>query len=157
MAKAYVPSQFRTYCRNPQCYIQHTPKNIENMAYRLMRYLVSQELFADSRIYFKKKDTWCAMQLNEPQTTPNSEKIVHNNGNKSYELWLIKDINPNDYFEWNGDVLSMSFEGPLYHILNMTEWLDKHSYVREQLRNFFSTYGLYYELGDAWNFSVYNV
>lgn len=157
MAKAYVPSAFRTYCKNPVCYIQKTPKNIENMAYALMRYLVDQNLFEDSRIYFKKGEVWYALQPDATLNSQNFEKITHSHGKKTYELYMSKDIDPNDYFKYNGDYLSMSFEGPLYHVLNGTEWLHEHEYVTENLRNFFSTYGLHYELGNAWNFSLYEI
>ena len=158
MAKAYIPTAFKTYCHNTDAYINKTPKNIERMAFTLMRYLIDHELFSDSRIYFKTKNSWKAIQVDKPSNQSLSfTKITHEHGKKSYTVCVIDNIDPNDYFEENGDYLSMSFEGPLYHTLNRTEWLHPHDYVLDNLRNFFSTYGLYYELGDAWNFSLYEI
>ena len=156
MSKTYVPEKFRTYVSNSKTYIQRTPQNIEKMAYGLMRYLVDRELFDDVRIYFKKGKSWHALQGYKPErgNIPFQE-IIHNHGNREYKAYLLSDIDPNDYFEYNGDYLSMSFEGPLYHIINGTEYLHVHQYVCEHLRNYFSHWGLYYEQGHAWNLSLY--
>lgn len=61
------------------------------------------------------------------------------------------DMDPRDYFEYvrEPNILSMSFEGTLYDILN--------NYDMFALQDLFSKYGLYYELGDAWNLSAYPI
>ena len=61
-------------------------------------------------------------------------------------------MNPRHYFEWAGDFMSMSFEGPLYDALNYSS-SGKHE---EALSNIFKKYGKYFELGNAWNLSLYD-
>lgn len=60
-----------------------------------------------------------------------------------------------DYFEYVRDpnILSMSFEGPVYEALN---GCGNVRFVNE-LCSLFSKYGLYYEMGNAWNLSAYEV
>lgn len=77
-------------------------------------------------------------------------------GNKDYHYYQAE-IDPNRCFEYNGDYLSMSFEGELYNALNYG-WSSEYSYlshVEEQLNNYFSHWGLYFEMGYAWSFSLY--
>lgn len=58
---------------------------------------------------------------------------------------------PRDYFQYvrEPNILSMSFEGPLYQILNCHDMF--------ALQDLFSKYGLYYECGNAWNLSAYPI
>ena len=70
------------------------------------------------------------------------------------DLYEYQDKNPKDYFEYaNPETLSMSFEGPLYHVLNAYTpgWVKK----EEEFGNIFKKYGCYYEMGNAWNLSVF--
>ena len=57
---------------------------------------------------------------------------------------------PRDYLKYvrEPNILSMSFEGPLYEILDND---------MEALDELFKKYGLYYEFGDAWNLSAYPI
>lgn len=66
-----------------------------------------------------------------------------------------EDVSPLDYFEYANPnhILSMSFEGALYHALNGYS----NGSVEEKLDKLFEKYGLYYELGHAWNLTVYPV
>jgi len=65
-------------------------------------------------------------------------------------------IDPNDYLDYcNADTISMSFEGGLYAVLNdhMGErWCCQGGFVLmlEKL-------GFYYEMGNAWNLSLYAI
>ena len=65
--------------------------------------------------------------------------------------FIEDDMNPHDYFEYvrEPNILSMSFEGTLYDILNNHDVFF--------LQDLFSKYGLYYELGNAWNLSAYPI
>lgn len=77
-----------------------------------------------------------------------NNKRIHDKGSKI--VIVENDINPLDYFDYAATkhVLSMSFEGPLYEDINYGDgapWLSK----------ILDKYGLYYELGNAWNLSVY--
>jgi hypothetical protein len=65
---------------------------------------------------------------------------------------LINDIKASDYFEYaNNDTVSMTFEGALYDILN-----NGASYrLQSEFEDIFERNNCYYELGNAWNLSVY--
>lgn len=62
---------------------------------------------------------------------------------------------PRSYFEYvaNPHILSMSFEGGLHAILN--GYTDPR--FETQFSNILSKYGLFYELGDAWNLTVFPI
>lgn len=155
--KKYTPEKFKHYCHNPNAYIQKTPINIEKMAFGVMRYLIDKELFEDVRIYYHKGKTWYALQNRKPDDKLNSTQIDHSHGKSNYMVYKITDIDPHDYFEYNGDYLSMSFEGPLYECLNHTIFPFASDHINDHLRNYFSHYGLYFELGNQWNLSLYDI
>ncbi len=65
------------------------------------------------------------------------------------------EADPRDYFEYVGNphILSMSFEGPLYDLLN-------YGFSNRLLNEFdsiFKKYGLLYELGNAWNLTCFKL
>ena len=80
---------------------------------------------------------------------------VDKDGNLVYDI----DAEPRAYFEFAGDFLSMSFEGPLYDILNhYDDFVPGYDEKREaELSKIFEKYGKYYELGNAWNLSLYSI
>ena len=77
----------------------------------------------------------------------------YNYGTNSWDnVYVEDDKNPKDYFEYAGKILSMSFEGPLYDILNYGfEWGSK---WEEEFLEIFKKHGYYYELGNAWNLTA---
>lgn len=62
------------------------------------------------------------------------------------------DMNPRDYFKYVGDFMSMSFEGNLYDAINYGD-----GRCEESLQKLFEKYGKYFELGNAWNLSLYDL
>lgn len=64
---------------------------------------------------------------------------------------------PGDYFEYYAKqhILSMSFEGEFYRIMNVEyenkEWMGLHNSFNRLLESM----GVWYELGNAWNLSVF--
>lgn len=87
--------------------------------------------------------------------------VDHKRYKVSEEGKLVYDIDaePKEYFEWAGDFLSMSFEGPLYETMNnyndcYAPGLDDKR--QAEFLNICKKYGKYYELGNAWNLSLYN-
>ena len=115
---------------------------IESLADELRNWLEDNELWSDCRIYFNGKAY---------STDDGSGQYDSTKHHGWYEL---EDIDPHDYFEYAGGVLSMSFEGPLYEVLN--GYLGEYSReVCEKFDDIFHRYGLYYELGNSWNLSAY--
>lgn len=153
----YIPAKFKNHHNDSKPYIKLTPENIKTMAEDLLRYLIDLDLDMYVRIYFNFKDGHgTAIQSSPPFSSCDYQCITQVKGKNSYRYYILNDINPQDYFKYNGNYLSMSFEGPLYHILNYTAYRESRmERVNRQLNNYFSHYGLYMELGDAWNASVY--
>ena len=115
-----------------------TKNNIEKLATDIMKYLMENDLDSDVCIYYNN------MRLRHEYDWRNADlppKVI-----------IEDNMNPLDYFEYASykHILSMSFEGPLYYELNYN--FGKKS---EKLRDLFEKYGLYWELGDAWNLTAY--
>ena len=68
------------------------------------------------------------------------------------KIRVEEDKDPKDYFEWAGKFMSMSFEGPLYDSINYGSGKRE-----EELQEIFNKYGYYFELGNAWNLSLYKI
>lgn len=69
-------------------------------------------------------------------------------------LFEYEDKNPLDYFEYaHPDTLSMSFEGELYDMINYGRFAEK----LESFLKLINELGYYYELGNAWNLSLYKI
>ena len=120
-------------------------KEMEALAKDIYDWCIKNDLWGDCCIYFNGKawaswDTW----YNE-----NGKKI-------SEDLYEYQDRNPKEYFEYaNPDTLSMSFEGPLYHVLNayVPGWIK----LENEFIQLFEKHGMWYEMGHAWNLSAYEV
>jgi len=89
---------------------------------------------ADTRIYF------------------NNQAWAWQNGKK----YIIKDIKASDYTEYaNDDTITCTFEGAVYEALN---YGDRNRWkLREELNIVLRECGYYFELGNAWNFSLYEI
>ena len=108
-----------------------TKAHIEVMAQEIMDYLLKKGLDMDVYIYY-------------------NNKRIHNS---SLGLVVEEGLSPLDYFEYvNHDhILSMSFEGALYDSMNYS------GRGIDGFEKIFEKYGLYYELGNAWNLSAYPI
>ena len=72
------------------------------------------------------------------------------------DLYEYENRNPSDYFEYaNPETLSMSFEGSLNYVLN--GYTRDSGKLETEFMKLFEKYGLYYELGHAWNLSAYEI
>lgn len=113
-----------------------TKEDIEKMAYEVLFYLIDKNLYIDVDIYFNGKSL-SAHKVDDV--------IVHAEKQNKH---------PNNYFKYINyrHILSMSFEGPLYAEMNSGS-----SKTRNALSKIFNKYKVYYELGDAWNLSVYPI
>ena len=119
-----------------------TKREIEKLAKEIRQFLLDHDLWVDVNIYFNGK----AFSTDDRQG--------HYYYNDPEHLVVLDDENPRDYFEYVGNILSMSFEGPLYDVLN-SYWGALGYRLEEEFRSIFEKHGLYYELGNAWNLSAY--
>lgn len=116
-----------------------TKINIEELANEIITFLNSHCLADSVSIYFnnkvmRSKGKWDA----DYNYIPN---------------WITEeDVGPHEYFEYAAydHILSMSFEGGLYDLLNYRGGI-----TAEKFLAIFEKYGLYYELGNSWNLSAY--
>ena len=66
-------------------------------------------------------------------------------------------MNPKDYVEYSSDFLTMTFEGPFYHVMNYyspTKYCDK---LIAEFDEICKKYGKYHELGYAWSLALYDI
>ena len=115
------------------------------MADEIRKWLLDHEMWSDVTIFFDGVAY---------STSDGKGNYYYNDPEHLIEL---HDRDPRDYFSYvNPDhILSMSFEGPLYEMLNYydaypDDW-------RDEFDGIFRKYGVYYELGNAWNLTVYRI
>jgi hypothetical protein len=106
----------------------------EALATEVRQFLIDNELWSATRIYWGGK-AFCA------------------------EKGILEDANPRNYFEYvsDDDIMSMSFEGDFYGRLNYRNdyGADFDNRIQEEFNAILKKYGVYYELGHAWNLSCY--
>ena len=120
-------------------------KKMEALAKDIYDWCIKNDLWGDCCIYFNGK-AWASWDNWHDE---NGKKITDN-------LYEFQDKNPKEYFEYaNPDTLSMSFEGPLNHVLNayVPGWVK----LENEFFELFQKHGFYYEMGHAWNLSAYEV
>ena len=118
--------------------------NAENLAKDIFNWLNEHEMWIDVSIYFDGK---CWSTTNKDNTD-----FTYNEG-KYFEY----DDEPTRYFEYVAEnhILSMSFEGDLYHVLNayVPNWVK----LESEFQAIFEKHGVYYEMGNAWNLTCYPI
>lgn len=118
-----------------------TKEKIAELADHIYKLFKENDMWSDTSIYFNGK----RLSNRGPDGRHHYDGSAYEEENKD----------PNDYFEYvNSDhILSMSFEGPVYDMLNY----DGYPSVQKQFDELLAQYGLYYELGNAWNLSCYYI
>lgn len=109
-----------------------TRETIEKMAYEIQKLCIKKG-WGDTIIYFNNKRIF-------------ADYYKHTNEE------VEENVNPHDYFEYAAydHILSMSFEGGLYdYIYNNID--------APALSKVFEKYGVYFELGNQWNLSVFPI
>jgi hypothetical protein len=116
-----------------------TKVHIEQMAKEVMDFLIENDLSIDVSIYYNGKKM--------------KNDYTWKNGEYEHNIIVQDGFNPHDYFEWaaHNHILSMSFEGALYDAINYS------GYKMNEFEVIFNKYGLYYELGNAWNLTAYPI
>ena len=80
----------------------------EKLALDIMNWLLKHEIFGDTFIYVNGKR----------YGTCDGEGHYNYGTNDWNKVFVEDNMDPKNYFQWAGEHLSMSFEGPLYDILN---------------------------------------
>jgi len=116
-----------------------TKKRIEKMATEIRSFLLNYDLWVDVRIYFNGK---CFA------TDDAQGHYFYNDPNN---LVVLEDMDPHRFMDYVGDVLTMSFEGDFYEVINY----GIAPKILERFDKIIEKYGCHYELGNAWNLGVY--
>ena len=108
--------------------------NKQQIAKKIANWLEKNDLTHEVRIYF---DNQC--------WTWNDEEMI-----------VIDDMKASNYFEYaNDETISMSFEGPLYHVMNY-HWSSKEAgQLYGEFLDLMKGEPFYFEMGNAWNCSAY--
>ena len=74
---------------------------------------------------------------------------------KDGKMYIVREAAPYEYFDYYSKkhILSMSFEGELNHILNM--YTPGSTKLYDEFEAVFHKHHCYFELGNAWNLSVF--
>lgn len=124
-----------------------TKNEIEALAVEIRSFLLKHDLWIDTTIYFNGK----AFSTDDRQG--------HYYYNDPDHLIVLEDQDPRRCFEYVGDILSMSFEGDFCGCLN--DYGEYGAKFDRQIQDEFSAilkkHGLYYELGNHWNLTVYPI
>jgi len=119
---------------------------METIARAIYDFCKQHDLWGDNTIYF------------DGVAWSNLPEWGDNHGTKiDDDLYLYLNKNPRDYFEYaNPETLSMSFEGMLYRVLN--EWYYGYELkLEKKFCELLASFGYYYELGNSWNMSIYEI
>lgn len=117
------------------------PIQIEQLAAEILDYLVENKMWVDVSIYFNGK-VWSSYN-------PQTGEFHYNDKSNIYEATA----DPKDRFEFAGDILSMSFDGALYEVMNGAT-VKAHE-LQQKFNDILDQHGVYYELGNAWNLTLY--
>lgn len=127
-----------------------TAKKKEKIATEIMYFLVATEAMNACCIYFNGK-CYCEGTPHNGRYPVLDKQAIQSKYGVEYTIYTVGDINPKDYFEFTSDIVSISTEGLLYDILNYDECPD----ILDGFNAILDKYGLYYEMGNSWNFGLY--
>jgi len=119
-----------------------TKQMIEDLGNKVVKICVNKG-YDDTSVYFNGK-----------RVHVGSGDIVfdddYNYHFKDAPVEVTENCHPIDYFEYVNEnhILSMAFEGRLYDLLN-------YGSGSKSLEKLFEDYGVYYELGNSWNLTLY--
>lgn len=121
-------------------------KQREELATEIFEWLYANKLWTDVCIYFNGK-CWSSNAKDNKEFCYNEHRYFE------YEA------NPKDYFEYVAEpnILSMSFEGGLYEVINYDYEFKHWAELLNEFNQIFLKYSLYFELGNAWNLTAYEI
>lgn len=117
----------------------------EALALEIYDWCKKHNLWGDNIIYFNGK----ALSSSAEWGDEIGKQIDEN-------LYEYEGKNPRNYFEFgNPETLSMSYEGPLNHVINgyVSGWVK----LEDEFLKLFKKHGYYAEYGNSWNLSAYEL
>ena len=119
----------------------------EELAKKIYKFLMERELWIDISIYYNGKVMTSGGEVN-------GQWVCAYNENPLY----FENKDPRTYFEYVADphILSMSFEATFYDCMN--GYAGEYGWqIVQDFEDLLAEYGLYYELGNAWNLTLYKI
>jgi len=116
-----------------------TKSKIEQLAKEIRSFLLDRDMWVDVTIYFNGR----AFSTDDRQGN-----YYYNDPN---HLVVLEDQDPHKILEYASDILTMTFEGDFYDVINYGEWPE----AMNQFEKIISSYGLYYELSYSWQLGLY--
>jgi len=107
----------------------------KQIADAIKKWMLKHEVGGDTRIYF---NNMCYDSVGY---------------GKSLKYRTLHNIKGSDYTNYaNDDTVTVTFEGEFYDIMNYS-----FGPLNESFRKLIEKFGYYYELGNAWNLSLYKI
>ena len=125
-----------------------TPKSMHALALNLIDLLDGKELYEDAIIYVGTGTKIQKYPAKSLPSDPDLRPVATPKGLTVYES-DFKGPLPTEYN--NPETLTVTFEDDLYVVIN------QFGKLHEELNALFAPYGLYLEMGHAWNFSIYPI
>ena len=120
-----------------------TKPTIRKLAKEIRKFLLDREMWIDVTIYFNG------------MAYSTDDRQGHYYYNDAEHLVELHDEDPHRVCDYVGPYLTMTFEGTFYDVMN--GYLGRYGYkVEEEFHELLRKYGLYCELGNAWNLSVFD-
>lgn len=121
-----------------------TKPQIRKLAKEIREFLLDRDMWIDTTIYFNG------------MAYSTDDRQGHYYYNDREHLVELHEQDPHRYVNYVGPYLTMTFEGDFYDVMN--GYMGKYGYmVQEKFLELCHEYGLYYELGNAWNLSLYDM
>lgn len=113
----------------------------EELAYKIYQLLLDNGVWVDVTIYFN------GMALSTGFNDSGVWRYCYNG-----EPFVWQSADPRDSFEYVNPehIISMSFEGPFYEVMYSMS-----GDLYNQFVDLLDSYGVFYELGNQWNLSLY--
>lgn len=137
-------------------YKQVAPKKAMQCVKEIMEWLLKHDIESSVCIYV------CGKRYSFYKTNAAARLVWsgYNGLQENVGIWVEDNVDPHRYFEYvaNDHFISMSFEGPLYEILNFYgDFADYDARRVDEFDAILKKYGYYYELGNSWNLSCYKI
>lgn len=125
-----------------------TPALAEQCAQEIIDFLLKHQMWIDIHVYVNG----CCYSCQGP------DGHYHYNNTRDC-VFKYTEEDPRRYFEYVNEehFISMSFEGPLYDLLNQYFPTEAAEALEDEFSKIFEKYGYYYELGHAWNLTAYKI
>lgn len=117
---------------------------VKKLANEIREFLLDRDMWIDTTIYFNG------------MAYSTDDRQGHYYYNDRAHLVELQDQDPHRVCDYVGPYLTMTFEGDFYEVMN--GYLGRIGYrIEEEFHELLRKYGVYCELGNSWNLSVFDM